>query len=102
MDNREVLNVPSLGKCILVDNHPLVALNVLVLIQILVNMRQDKKTKIVTNTLLSKLESLQELIIPIDIMSGKPTKTSLRIIDESLQNEEFVIFSLLAKYHALT
>ena len=72
------------------------------LIQILVNMRQDKKTKIVTNTLLSKLESLQELIIAVDNMSRKPTKISLIIIDESLQNKEFVIFSLLARHHTLT
>ena len=91
-DNREILNVPSLGKCIVVANHPLGALDALVLIQMLISVRQDNKIKIVANALLSKLKPLEELIIPVDNMSSKLTKTSLKMIDESLQNEELVIF----------
>ncbi|MCK5537316.1 MAG: hypothetical protein KAI79_10845, partial [Bacteroidales bacterium] len=84
-DNREILNVPSLGKCIVVANHPLGALDALVLIQMLISVRQDTKIKIVANALLAKLKPLEELIIPVDNMSGKLTKTSLKMIDESLQ-----------------
>lgn len=91
-DNRELLNVPSLGKCIVVANHPLGAIDALVLIQMLMSIRQDKKIKIVANVLLSQLKPLEELIIPVDNISGKLTKTSLKMIDESLQNEELVIF----------
>ncbi len=92
IDNREILNVPSLGKCIVVANHPLGALDALVLIQMLMAVRQDKKIKIVANALLSQLKPLEELIIPVDNMSGKLTKTSLKMIEDSLQNEELVIF----------
>ncbi len=91
-DNREILNIPSLGKCIVVANHPLGAIDALVLIQMLTAVRQDKKIKIVANVLLSKLKPLEELIIPVDNISGKLTRTSLKSIEESLQNEELVIF----------
>jgi putative hemolysin len=90
--NKEILNIPPLGKCIVVANHPLGALDALVLIQMLMAVRQDKKIKIVANALLSKLKPLEELIIPVDNMSGKLTKKSLKMIEDSLQNEELVIF----------
>lgn len=74
IDNREILNVPSLGKCIVVANHPLGALDALVLIQMLMAVRQDKKIKIVVNALLSQLKPLEELIIPVDNISRKIDK----------------------------
>ncbi len=91
-DNREILNIPSLGKCIVVANHPLGAIDALIMIQMLTAVRQDKKIKIVANVLLSQLKPLEELIIPVDNISGKLTRTSLKLIEESLQNEELVIF----------
>ncbi len=91
-DNRELLNIPSLGKCIVVANHPLGALDAFALIHMLSNVRQDKKIKIVANALLTRLEPLQELIIPVDNISGKLTKESVRSIERALQNEEIVIF----------
>ena len=91
-DNKEILNVPSLGKCIVVANHPLGALDAFALIQMLTTVRQNKKIKIVANALLSQLKPLEEVIIPVDNMSGKLSKGSLKMIEESLQNEELVIF----------
>ena len=76
-DNRELLNIPTLGKCIVVSNHPLGALDALVLIHMLSSVRQEKKVKIVANKLLSRLEPLEEMIIPVDNISGKLTKASV-------------------------
>ena len=91
-DNKEILNVPSIGKCIIVANHPLGALDALVLIQMLVSVRQEKKIKIVANAMLSHIEQLNELIIPVDNISGKLTKVSHQAIEHALQNEELIIF----------
>jgi putative hemolysin len=91
-DSKEVLNIPSIGKCIVVANHPLGALDALVLLQMLVSYRQDKRVKIVANAMLYYLEPLREYLIPVDNISGKLTKTSLQMIETSLQNEELVIF----------
>ena len=91
-DNKELLNIPPIGKCIVVANHPLGAIDAFSLIEMLMNIRQDKKIKIVANALLSQLEPLKDLIIPVDNISGRLTKTSHKMIDEALVNEEMVIF----------
>ena len=91
-DNKEILNVPSIGKCIVVANHPLGALDALVLIQMIVSVRQEKKIKIVANAMLSHIKQLNDLLIPVDNISGKLTKESLHAIENALQNEELVIF----------
>jgi len=91
-DNKELLNVPSIGKCIVVANHPLGALDALVLIKMLLAVRQEKRVKIVANAILSHIDQLNELLIPADNMNGKLTKESLQAIESALQNEELVIF----------
>ena len=91
-DNQELLNIPAIGKCIIVANHPLGAIDAFALIDMLVNIRQNRKIKIVANVLLNRLEPLDELIIPVDNMSGRLTKTSHKMIEEALINEEMIIF----------
>ena len=91
-DSKEVLNVPSIGKCIVVANHPLGALDALVLIQMVLSLRQEKKVRIVANAMLTRITQLKEMIIPVDNISGKLTKESLQAIENALQNEELVIF----------
>jgi len=92
IDNKEMLNIPAIGKCIVVANHPLGALDALTLIQMLTAVRQEKKIKIVANVLLSQVKQLEGIIIPVDNISGKLTRESLQAIDTALQNEELVIF----------
>jgi putative hemolysin len=92
IDNKEMLNIPAIGKCIVVANHPLGALDALTLIQMLTAVRQEKKIKIVANVLLSQVKQLEGIIIPVDNISGKLTRESLQAIDSALQNEELVIF----------
>lgn len=90
--HREVENIPAIGKVIVVANHPLGALDALSLIQMICNVRQNKKVKIVANKMLSAIPQLKEFIIGVDNFNDKLSRDSLRQIDKALQSEEVVIF----------
>lgn len=91
-DSQQIQNIPVQGKCVVVANHPLGALDALAMIKMISTVRQDGKIRIVANQILSRIEQLDSLIIPVDNMSGKLTKESMRQIQSSLDNEEMVIF----------
>jgi len=91
-NHKELDNIPSIGKTIVIANHPLGAADALSLIHMLSFARQDKKVKIVANPMLSHLSQLSSLFIPIDNFNGKLSRSSLRAIDEALANEELLIF----------
>jgi len=92
LNHRELENIPTLGKVIIVANHPLGAADALALIKMVANARQDKKVKIVANQMLSHIPQLSSLLIPIDNIQGRLTRSSLQAIDQALENEEVVIF----------
>ena len=91
-NDKELENIPAIGKTIVVANHPLGAADALSLIKMLSNARQDKKVKIVANAMLSHLPQLSPMLIPIDNIYGKLTRQSIQAIDEALENEELLIF----------
>lgn len=90
--HRQIENIPSMGKVIIVANHPLGALDALCLIQMVCSVRQDKKVKIVANKMLGAIPQLKEFLISVDNINDKLSKYSLRQIDNALQAEEAVIF----------
>ena len=92
VDQRQLQNIPALGKVIIVANHPLGALDALTLVRLVASVRPDKKVKVVANRHLSQFAQLKQMLIPVDNISGKLSKNSLRQIDEALKNEEAVIF----------
>lgn len=92
LNQKELENIPAIGKVIVVANHPLGAADALSLIKMIADARQDKNIKIVANQMLSHIPQLSELLIPIDNIQGKLTRTSLKAIDTALENEELVIF----------
>ncbi|MDD5716963.1 MAG: GNAT family N-acetyltransferase [Sulfuricurvum sp.] len=90
--HRQIENIPTMGKVIIVANHPLGALDALCLIQMVCNVRQDKKVKIVANRMLSEITQLKEFIIGVDNFNDRVSKHALRQIDNALQSEGVVIF----------
>ncbi|MGD9655880.1 MAG: lysophospholipid acyltransferase family protein [Sulfuricurvum sp.] len=90
--HRQIENIPSMGKVIIVANHPLGALDALCLIQMVCSVRQDRKVKIVANRMLSEIVQLKEFMIGVDNFNDKLSKNALRQIDNALQAEEAVIF----------
>ncbi len=90
--HRQIENIPSIGKVVIVANHPLGALDALCLIQLVASVRQDGKVKIVANRMLSRIPQLREFLIGVDNIGENFSKTALRQIDGALRSEEAVIF----------
>lgn len=89
INTKELDHIPSYGRVVIIANHPLGALDAMALIHLLKDIRKD--IKIVANAFLGQFENLQELVIPVDNITGKTTKTTLEGIYTALENEEAVI-----------
>ena len=90
ISDKERMRIPAEGKLIIVANHPLGALDALALLKVVGEIRKD--VKVVANELLLTLHNVKNLIIPIDYYSYTEKKQNLKLIEQSLQNEEAVIF----------
>jgi putative hemolysin len=89
VDNVERERIPESGRCVIVSNHPMGALDALALLSFVGSIRRD--VKIIANDVLLELEGLAELLIPLRVFGGKPTAESLRAVDAALEAEQAVI-----------
>ena len=92
VDQNEIENIPPIGKLIVVSNHPMGALDAFSLIHLLSKARQNGRVRIVANQVLMQVPQLKDVMIPVDNMTGKLSKQSMRMIEEALEREEAVIF----------
>lgn len=81
--------IPVTGRCVIVANHPLGALDSLALMHMMLNIRSD--VRIVANEVLSSLQSLDEYLLPINNMSGESSRQRMTAISRALENEMAVI-----------
>lgn len=91
-DHQQIQNIPSIGKVIIIANHPMGAMDAFTLVKMVSAVRHDKKVKIIANTMLAQFEQISDLIIPVDNFNGRLTKESMKMIETALHNEEAVIF----------
>jgi len=89
LKKNEMDHIPSYGKVVIIANHPLGALDAMALIHLLKDVRKD--IKIVANSFLGQFQNLQDLLIPVDNITGKTTKKTLEGVYEALDHEEAVI-----------
>ncbi len=89
VSNKEIENIPSSGKVVIISNHPLGGLDSLALLLLIYSVRKD--VKILANEILMAIEPISELLLPVDNMSNKSTKESIKTIIKSLNNEEALI-----------
>ncbi len=89
VNKKELERIPSCGRCVVVANHPLGALDAMALIDMIKEIRQD--IKILANDFLYAFENLREILIPVDNLSGRISKASLQAVYDALENEEMVI-----------
>ena len=89
LKKQEMDHIPSYGRVVIIANHPLGALDALALIDLIKEVRKD--IKIVANAFLSQFDNLSDLVIPVDNMSAKMTKSTLESIYEALDQEKAVI-----------
>jgi putative hemolysin len=89
ISNKAKLNIPPSGRVVIIANHPLGALDALSLISLIKEVRSD--VKVVANDLLTGIKQLSGMLIPVDNMSNKSKKEQIKLIYDSLENDEAVI-----------
>jgi putative hemolysin len=87
---RELENIPETGPLVIVSNHPTGTLDGLALLYAVSRVRRD--VKVVTNRMLSHLEPLSNLFIPVDNINGGTRKSSLSLMEQQLQSGGVLIF----------
>ena len=85
----ELRRIPASGRLLIVANHPSGALDALALLDAVAQVRRD--VKIIANDLLSALDPLSGLLLPIRIVGGRPNPESLRAVEDALSEEHCVI-----------
>lgn len=89
VDQIERQYIPERGRVVIAANHPLGALDALVLLSLVGSVRRD--VKILANDFLSAIDGLSDLFIPLRILGGRPGTDSLRSVDAALERDEAVI-----------
>ncbi|HBR99252.1 MAG TPA: GNAT family N-acetyltransferase [Gammaproteobacteria bacterium] len=83
-------NIPVSGRVVIFANHPLGALDALCLIKLVSEVRSD--VRIVANEMLTHLEPLGQILLPVDAFAGASTRLQLQAIQSALEDEQAVIF----------
>lgn len=81
--------IPSRGRVVIVANHPIGSLDGLALLNLVRRVRPD--VKVVANDILSAIEPLRHLLLPVDNMGGNTPRKNLEAIQQHLQNEAVLI-----------
>lgn len=81
--------IPPKGRLLLVANHPSGALDALALLDAVGRVRQD--VRIVANDLLTAIEPLADLLLPLRILGGRPGADSLQAVERALEAGQCVI-----------
>ncbi|MDQ6967784.1 MAG: lysophospholipid acyltransferase family protein [Mariprofundaceae bacterium] len=86
---RQMERIPSSGRVIIIANHPIGTLDAAVLLKMVGQVRTDVKA--VTNQLLASIEPIQSLLLPVNNMGGKTSRTQVKAVYQHLENEGAVI-----------
>lgn len=89
VDAQALGRIPARGGVLVVANHPSGALDALALLEVVGRVRGD--VCIVANDLLCAIEPLAELLLPVRILGGRPSPTSLRAVEAALAAGRCVI-----------
>lgn len=91
VDANQLKNIPATGKLIVISNHPTGAQDSFSLVQLIGKMRENKKVKILINDAFVDAPQGKSLAIPVSNTTGAITKSSVKAINEALENEEAVV-----------
>lgn len=97
---RELERIPASGSVVCVSNHPLGGLDALMILRAIGEIRPD--VRIVVNDALLTLDGFSDLFLPVDVFSGKNSRTHLEAIHEALEKNQAVIFFPAAEVSRLT
>lgn len=90
VSNKNLIKIPAEGRVVIVANHPIGSLDGLALMRMVYDIRPD--VKIVATPMLSSIEPIKDLFLPIDNISQKAQhKQNIANINQALQQEQAVI-----------
>lgn len=89
VDAADLARIPARGRLLVVANHPSGALDALALLDCIGRVRRD--VRIVANDLLALLEPLDGLLLPVRILGGRPSESSLTAVEHALREEQCVV-----------
>jgi len=87
----ELKNIPATGRLLVIANHITGASDAFTLVQLIGEIRENRKVKVMVNGMIMGMEQAADIMVPVDNLSGAITKKSLQAINQALQNEEVVI-----------
>jgi len=82
--------IPAEGRLVVVSNHPLGGLDGLAIVRAMSEVRSD--VKIVANDVLSYIDNLNSVFLPLDMYSACSQKENITRINQAIANDEAVIF----------
>lgn len=90
VSDKSINNIPAEGRLIIIANHPIGSLDGLALMKLVKSVRPD--VRIVANELLTLVEPLDSLFLPVEVLSGKSAyKSQFQGMVTALENEEALI-----------
>lgn len=89
VSDRERERIPAWGRVVIVANHPIGSLDGLALLKLVGEVRRD--VKVVANDVLSVVEPLRSLLLPVDNMGSRTARDNLRAIEQHLLGDGAVI-----------
>ncbi|TXS92801.1 lysophospholipid acyltransferase family protein [Parahaliea maris] len=87
-DNERV-RIPTSGRVVIAANHPIGSLDGLALLNLVRQVRPD--VKVVANDLLTAIEPLHPVLLPVNNMGGNTARQNLRAIREHLEQDGALI-----------
>jgi len=89
LTERDLEQIPSYGPVIVIANHPIGTLDGLALLHAVSLVRSD--VKVVANRLLSNVESLSSLMIPVDNMGNHTRRSQVAMMHDHLDSQGVLI-----------
>ena len=81
--------IPASGRVVIVANHPIGSLDGLALLRMVGEVRRD--VRIIANDMLSQFHALNDLILPVDNMTGANVVRSYRQVLKALEQDRAII-----------
>lgn len=89
ISDRHLQRIPTQARVVIAANHPLGSLDGLALVKLVSQLRGD--VKIVANEILTAIEPLESMLLPVDNMGGQTARRQLAAIHEHLENDGALI-----------
>ncbi|WP_372999523.1 lysophospholipid acyltransferase family protein [Sulfurimonas sp.] len=89
VSDKDIENIPSSGRVVIIANHPLGALDAFALIKLISRVRKD--IKIIANDFLKEFKALDSLFIHVNTFTARQKKEAVREVYDSLDKDMALI-----------